>query len=223
MELIKPIVIVLSGATFCYCIIKEILEVLYLKKVLYKTLDKSRIKSVQDFIKIKTFLNKNISYNTEFKTKKRPILRSTASQTLKSHYGFCGENARVAIKLFFLGGIKARRIYLFRKEWQHVLIEHKYHNNWYMFDGHYDPNSFLKDTDVAKIPSENFTEFPNDFPEHPYIDFCRIKLLYNIKILNSLSKIKLPSFLVYFFESPYFIKALGVSILYGLYLLLELL
>ena len=146
------------------------------------------------------------------KTQKRPLLRHTASEILLSNYGFCGENARVAIKLMLIGGIKSNRIYLFRKKWQHVLIEHKFEKKWYMFDGHFDKNTLFKDIHVTKILSENISKYPNTYPNNPYLDFCRLKIFNKISILTKLSKTRLPSFLVYILESPHIIKALFILI-----------
>ena len=220
MQILEICILIILGYLFFYFIAKEIIEVNFLKKTLFNIISKKNITTKQDLIKIKNFLNKNISYNPELKTKKRSLLRNTASQTLKSHYGFCGENVRVAIKLFKLGGIKARRIYLYREKWQHVLIEHEFKGKWYMFDGHYDPNAFLEDDAVTAIISENIHDYPNNHKNHPYINYCRIKLFYNIKPLRFLSKLKFPNILVYFFESPYLIKGLGIFILLGIILLI---
>lgn len=198
----------LSAVSFIYFLIKELKEIKTLKWLLKKILGKNTIASKEDLIQIKNYLHKNIKYDALKKEQKRPLLRHTASYIISTNYGFCGENARVAIKLFLLGGLKARRIYLFRKEWQHVLIEHSFNGKWYMFDGHYDPETVLKDEQVASIASENIAEYPDNYPNNPYLDFCRIKMLRSIKALRSFSKAKLPMFVVYISESPYSIKAL---------------
>ena len=208
MDLIQVVILSLLGLLSLYYLIAEIQEIYFLKNVLHKILGKSKIESIDDIIKIKNYLQTTISYNEPLKNKKRPLLRHTASQILKNKYGFCGENARVAIKLFLIGGMKARRIYLFRKEWQHVLIEHEFNSCWYMFDGHYDPSTVLKDEDVTTIPSEDILAYPNDYPNNPYLDFCRIKLFHITTPLKSYAKIKLPSLLIYLFESPYLIKGI---------------
>ncbi len=207
MQNISIYILIIFSCIFLFYLYKEIQEIIFLKKALKSIIGKSKIESIEDLIKIKKFLNKNINYNDEFKNDKRPILRATASQTLKTNYGFCGENARVAIKFLLLGGIKARRIYLFRKVWQHVLIEHQWENEWFMFDGHYDPDTILHDSKVASINSENINNYPDDYPNNPYLEFCRVKLFYKISPLKSLSKTKLPSPIVYIMESPYLIKA----------------
>ena len=198
---------ILLTCSFLYFTIKEIQEIIFIRKILTNVIGKTKVESINDIIDIKQFLNNNISYNSNLKTQKRPLLRNTATQILKSKYGFCGENARVAIKMFLIGGVIARRIYLYGKKWQHVVIEHQTNKQWYMFDGHLDPETKLKDTQVASIPSEDIAEYPNGYKENPYIDFCRIKLFYAIPPFKFLSMIKLPKSVVYLMESPYLIKS----------------
>ena len=223
MQVLGLIISVFPLLVGCYFISKEIKEVIFLKKTLNQIIDKPRIESIEDFVQIKNYLQKNISYNPELKHKKRPILRHTASEILISKYGFCGENARVAIKLMLLGGIKANRIYLFRKEWEHVLIEHKFNSNWFMFDGHLDTYTNLKDSDVLKIPSNQISLYPDSYPNNPYLGFSRIKLFYKLYSLKSFSKIRLHSYIIYLFESPFLIKAILLSIPSLLFLIIILL
>jgi hypothetical protein len=199
--------LIILGLLFFYFISKEIIEVNFLKKTLFLIIDKKKIESKEDLIKIKNYLQKNISYDGNLKTKKRPLLRHTATEILQSNYGFCGENARVAIKLFAVGGIRANRIYLFRKEWEHVLIEHKKNGQWFMFDGHYDESTILKDKDVATIKTKDISLYPDEYPNNLYLDYCRIKLLYKSKIFKPLSKLRLPSTISYILESPQLILA----------------
>ena len=206
MELIQIITLGLTTIFSFYFLLREAQELLFLKSILREILGKTKIDSINDIVKIKNYLQENISYNEILKNKKRPLLRHTASQILKNNYGFCGENARVAIKLFLIGGIKARRIYMFREEWQHVLIEHEYKEKWYMFDGHYDKDTVLSDDNVAKIPTNKIELYPNTYPNNPYLSYCRVKLFYP----HRFSKIKLPSFVVYIFESPNLIKAVFI-------------
>lgn len=206
MHIFSVVIIIVGFLAFIYFMVKELQEIRFLKKQLHQIIGKTTISSIPDLIKIKNHLNKTITYNSDLKTKKRPLLRHTASQILNMNYGFCGENARVAIKLFILGGVKALRIYLYGEKWGHVVIEHKWQNTWFLFDGHYDPLTKLEDKDVASIKSEDLLSYPNGYPENMYVDYCRIKLLYMLKPFKSMSKIKIPSFIAYFFESPYLIK-----------------
>jgi hypothetical protein len=213
MSVFKLYILVFSVLVSLYFFYKEYEEIMFLRRKLKKIIGKSRIESLNDLVQIKNFLQSTISYNANLKNNARPLLRYTATQILTSKYGFCGENARVAIKLFILGGIKARRIYLFRKEWQHVLIEHEFKDKWYMFDGHYDPSSLLTDSDVAKIPSEQISLYPNDYKSNPYLEFCRIKLFYKIDFFKPFSRIKLSKPIIYTAESPFLIKGFAMSLL----------
>lgn len=201
------IVLSILGILFFYFISKEVIEVNFLKKTLFTIINKKKIESKEDLIKIKNYLQKSISYDSKLKNRRRPFLRHTATEILRSKYGFCGENSRVAIKLFNIGGMKSNRIYLFRKEWEHVLVEHKINNEWFMFDGHFDEKTRLEDKDVATIKTEEISLYPDEYPNNPYLDYCRIKLLYKSKIFKPLSKLRLPSTFSYILESPQLILA----------------
>lgn len=207
MALLSIILLTVLGILFFYFIVKEFAEVNFLKKTLFAIICKKKIESREDLIKIKNYLQKNISFDGKLKNKRRPFLRHTATEILRSNYGFCGENSRVAIKLFKIGGVKSNRVYLFRKEWEHVLIEHKMNNEWFMFDGHYDESTILKDKDVATIKTKDISLYPDEYPNNPYLDYCRIKLLYKSKIFKPLSKLRLPSTISYILESPQLILA----------------
>jgi len=211
MQVLGVAILGLGILFLTYYLFKEIQEVRFLKNTLTQIIGKRKIESVEDLVKIKNYLQKNISYNAKLKSTKRPLLRHTASHILTSNYGFCGENARVAIKLFMLGNIKAARIYLYGKQWGHVVIENRWNNSWFLFDGHYDEKTQLLDKQVTTIPSDKIEKYPNGYPENEYVDFCRIKLFYKIKLVASLSKIRLPSSIIYYFESPYLIfSSLGI-------------
>ena len=212
MYYISELIIVLGTIAFFFFLIQEFQEVNYLKKVLQQVISKKQIESVNDLTKLKNYLNNNISYDATLRTKKRPLLRHTASQILKMNYGFCGENARVAIKLFLLGKMNAARIYLYGEKWGHVVIEHQMNGEWYLFDGHYDPKTKLEDKYLASIQSKNIAQYPNGYPENNYIDFCRIKLFYILPAFKKMAKLRLPSFIIYYFESPYLIKATLASV-----------
>ena len=54
----------------------------------------------------------------------RPFLRATAQETLNSRRGFCGEQARLLIRLFHLSGFDAHRVYLWNPAGEeHVVVE----------------------------------------------------------------------------------------------------
>jgi hypothetical protein len=192
---------------FIFFLIRECQEIFFLRKILKNILNKDRIENNEDMIRIKDYLNR-IKYNKELRTIKRPLLRHTATHILKHNYGFCGENARVAIKFFLLSGIKSSRIYLYGSKWGHVVMEQKYKGQWYLFDGHYDPKTVLNPDQITFIKSEDLKSYPNDYSENEYLDFCRIKLFYNISFLKIFSKNRLPSIVIYIFESPFLIKTI---------------
>ena len=54
----------------------------------------------------------------------RPFLRATAQETLHSGRGFCGEQARLLIRLLHLSGFDAHRVYLWNATGEeHVVVE----------------------------------------------------------------------------------------------------
>jgi len=206
IQLISFFIFTFGLILFIFFLIREFQEILFMRKTLKKILGKVRVETRDDIIRIKNYLN-TIKYNKELRTIKRPLLRHTASHILKHNYGFCGENARVAIKFFLLSGIKATRIYLYGSKWGHVVTEQNFEGNWYLFDGHYDPKTVLSPDHITSILINDLKSYPNDYLENEYLDFCRIKLFYKLNFLKILSKIRLPSSLIYIFESPYLIKA----------------
>ena len=128
---------------------------------------------------------------------------------------------KVTIKLLTLGNIKSNRIYLHGKKWGHVVAENSWNNDWYLFDGHYDPLTSIKDHEVLNIKSTELKKYPNGYKENEYQDFSRIKLFKILKPLHFASKYRLPMVLIYVFESPYLIKCLlsMISISIGIVLL----
>ncbi len=183
-------------------------EVRFLKKTLNGIIGKRFIETHDDLVKIKNFLTQNIRFDVEKREAKRPFLRETAMNILKSGYGFCGENARVAILLLKLGKIQANRLYVFGEQWNHVAVELKWEGSFYLFDGHHDPKTILPDEQVLAIRSDILSEFPNKHLENKYIDVCRIGPFRNHLFLDKYKQIRIPSFLVLITESPSLIKAI---------------
>lgn len=172
----------------------------------------------KDFlIKVKHYLSSHIHFDSIKKDAKRPLLRHTAAEILISGYGFCGENARVAILLLNYSKIPAARLYLFGNIWRHVVVEHKWQDKWFLFDAHNDPAMLLPDDLVASIPSSDLKSFPNGHREHNvWVSSCRIKIFKRYRLLAGLSEFRLPKPLIIFTESPDLIKAffcLGAAIL----------
>lgn len=194
-------------------------ERLFLRNKLREINGKVQLDEKADLIALKSFLRANIHYDQSKMDAKRPLLRHTAKQILEMNYGFCGENARVAILMHLYGGRKAHRIYLHGKEWGHVALEHKNQNAWFLFDGHYDPGMELTDEMVFEIPSNQIKSYPNIYKENPYLDFSRIKLFQKIAPLKAFAKLRLPSFLVLIFESPNLLKGIFALFLADLILI----
>lgn len=66
----------------------------------------------------------------------RPLLRATAGATLQSGRGFCGEGARLLIRLLDEDGTEARRLYLQRPDGtEHVTTEARVGGRWIVLDG----------------------------------------------------------------------------------------
>lgn len=178
----------------------------YLRQLLHSILGSGKISSKEDLIRLKNHLTANIRFDVEKKHASRPLLRHTAKETLESSYGFCGENARTAVLMLQLGGLRANRLYLIAKEWQHVVVEHKWNGGWVLFDAHADENTLLPDEDVTRIASSDLANYPNKYEGHPWLSGHRIKLFHNIPFLRFMENIRLPQVLVVLFESPYLIK-----------------
>jgi len=214
-QILSVFLLCFGGAIIIFFLVKEVKEVRFLKGIMRSVTGEQKFKNKENLIDFKNFLNTNVRYDSNQKEKKRPLLRHTASEILKMNYGFCGENARVAIKMMILGGVRANRIYIYGKKWGHVVVEQKWSNKWFLFDGHYDPLTKMEDDYVVSINSSAMEEYPNGYPENPYVSIHRVKLFKLIKPLQSFSNIRLPKALIYYFESPYLIK-----ISFGVFLVL---
>jgi hypothetical protein len=216
----------ISWILFVLSLITLILSLLYfflffqeqkaIKKTVFRIINAKKITEKKDLVKLKNFLQQHISFEGLDKNAKRPLLRATAVETLKTGKGFCGENTRLAILLLISGGLKANRIYLFGKSWQHVVCEHEWEGQYYLFDGHNDEKMALDDALITQILSKDIKAYPNKYPTNPWQDYARIKLFYKIPFLRKYSKIRLPRFFVLLFENPSLLKAfffLGLSII----------
>ncbi len=159
--------------------------------------------------KLMTYLQTTISFQNvdRSKNRKNNLLRATAVQVAESGEGFCGENARLAINLMDILGIKSCRLYLTGKKWGHVLTECKIDGRWWFFDGHYDPETAMNVQDIGKLPSPQISLLKNGYNENGWVDYNRIKVFSKIPFLRTFSKARLPSFIVLLFENPHLIKA----------------
>ena len=189
-------------------------EVRFLRRTLREILPGGRIKAREDLIRLKNHLSERIHFDPDKKFDRRPFLRETASTTLVKGEGFCGENARVAILLLAMGGVRANRLYVVGPKWGHVVVEHEWENGWKLFDAHADPGTLPADETIGKIDSQNLNEFPNNYKDtNPWVDSYRIQLL---RRLGRLSHLRLPSFLIVYAESPPLIRASAAATLVAL-------
>jgi hypothetical protein len=211
-------------------------EIRFLRGVLSEIVPLGRIQKREDLVAIKNYLSSHISYNLDRKEARRPLLRHSATHILRSGYGFCGENARVAINLLFLGGVRANRLYLEGPRWKHVVIEHQWDGDWKLFDSHNDPTTIVPDESIARISSDDLDAFPNDHRGiNPWTGCYRSKAGYVLgnrckrfgtplqKTFQRLAQQRLPCPVIVFFENPALVRALGGALLAGIGALLILL
>ena len=181
-----------------------------LKALLRRLLEHGRVETRDDLIRLKRFLSERISYDISKRDDWRPLLRQSAATTLTRGVGFCGENARVAIRLLNLGGVRANRIYLRGPRWSHVLVEHDWESGLRLFDGHSDPGTLLRDEDVGRISPGDFERLPNAYRDlNPWIASFRIKLPKRPGFWRALSQYRAPRLIVAVAESPDLVRALA--------------
>lgn len=135
----------------------------FLKEVLSRVIGANRITARDQLVKLKNHLLEHIQYDMDKRDANRPPLRATARATYQNAYGFCGENARLFIRLLHVGGVRANRVYLEGSGLYHVLLEHEWEGNWYVLDGHNDELITMSDDEVTAIPSSDPTRFPNRY------------------------------------------------------------
>ena len=193
-------------------------EVRFLRRTLRELFPGGRIRAREDLVRLKNHLSDRIRFNPDKKFDRRPLLRETASTTLMRGEGFCGENARVAILLLALGGVRANRLYVVGPKWGHVVVEHEWEKAWKLFDAHADPGTLPADETIGHIDSQDLSEFPNDYRDtNPWTYSYRIKLFRTLPgWLRELSQVRLPSFLVVYAESPQLIRASAAAIVVAL-------
>ncbi|MBI1737087.1 MAG: transglutaminase domain-containing protein [Candidatus Rokubacteria bacterium] len=131
-----------------------------LRSVLRDLGARPRIERREDLVSVKNFLNRRIFAHPALKDAPRPLLRASATETLATGRGYCGENARVAILLLQAGGVRAHRLYLRGPRWGHVIVEHEWQGGWRLFDGHAEPATRFADEDVARIVPEAIGDLP---------------------------------------------------------------
>lgn len=175
-----------------------------------------RFRERDDIVRLKWYLSSHIRYDIKRVNERRPLLRHSAEHILKTGFGFCGENARVAIRLFGTGGVQARRLYLEGKQWQHAVVEHEWEGGWKLFDAHADASSLLPDEEVCRIESSDIRRFPNHEEVNPWLRSYRVKVFHGIRMLQRFEQIRPPGWIAQLAETPALVKAgigmLGVTV-----------
>ena len=188
-----------------------------LKALLRRLLKDGRVETRDDLITLKQFLSERIAYDLSRKDERRPLLRQSAATTLARGEGFCGENARVAIRLLNLGGVRANRLYLQGPRWSHVLVEHDWESGRRLFDSHPDPGTLLRDEDVGRIGAWEIERLPNTYRDlNPWMASFRIRLPKRPALWRRLGQCRPPRVVVAVAESPDLVRALaGFTLLFA--------
>jgi hypothetical protein len=177
-------------------------ELRFLQGVLRGILPSGRIRRREDLVLIKNYLASHIRYDQRRVNDPRPLLRASARHTLTSGHGFCGENARVALWLLSLGGLRAHRVYLDATFWKHILLEHRWEGSWRFFDAHGDPATVLPDDAVGRIESTDLERLPNGHEGNAYLRSYRLRPFHGIPFLRRFEQLRLPGPLALLLESP---------------------
>ena len=145
-----------------------------LLRVLREVAPDGRIATRAQLVRLKRRLSTSIRWSDARMHDPRPPLRASARRVLETGTGFCGENARVAVRLLRLGGVDAHRLYLVGERWGHVVVEHRWDGGWRLFDAHADPRTELADDRVGRVDTERLADFPNRAPENAWRGSFRI-------------------------------------------------
>lgn len=198
----------LAAAWGGWCLVRQAREERYLREFA------PELDSPQDLVELKRKLTATIDYDQRYLDAPRPLLRATASQTLQTGTGFCGENARAAILLLKQRGVRAHRLYLKGPRWGHVAVEQRWNDDWVLFDAHRDPGVLLADEQVVKLPTADLERFPNDYRDaNPWERAARVKSFLRLSTA-SFDGVRPPGLLVSVVERPLLMKglaALGVA------------
>lgn len=182
-------------------------ELRFLRDVLRGIVPSGRIRQREDLVLIKNYLTSHIRYDRSRVNDPRPLLRASARRTLASGHGFCGENARVAMWLLGLGGVRCHRVYLEATVWKHILLEHQWEGAWKFFDAHADPATVLPDDAVGRIESSDLARLPNGHEGNAYVRSYRLRPFHRVAFLRRFEQLRLPGPLALLVESPALLHA----------------
>jgi hypothetical protein len=182
-------------------------EVGYLKRILRKIVPGGRIRAREDLVRIKNYLSTHVRYDRRRVNDPRPWLRASARETLTTGFGFCGENARAALWLLGLGGVRAHRVYIDATIWKHILLEHRWEGGWKFFDSHGDPATVLPDDAVGRIESTDLAALPNGHEGNAYLCTYRLRPFHAVPGLRRFEQLRLPWLGALVLESPSLLHA----------------
>ena len=171
----------------------------YLAGVLARVVPGGRVRDAKDLVALQRFLRASIRFDMDHAHDPRPLLRQRARATLERGEGFCGENARVAVRLLRLGGVRAHRLYLFGARWGHVVVEHAWDGAWRLFDANDDPATLPPEDALGRIDASRLDAFPNAVAENPWESAAVAK---GLRRVPALARIKPPAPVVVLAESP---------------------
>lgn len=193
----------LAAAWGGWCLARQAREERYLREFA------PPVRSEADLVELKRRLTETIDYDQRYLDAPRPPLRATASETLQTGTGFCGENARAAIVLLKQRGIRAHRLYLQGPRWGHVAVEQRWNDEWVLFDAHRDPGVLLPDEQVVRVPTSALERFPNDYrAANPWQRAARVKSFLRLRT-PALDELRPPALVVGVAERPLLIKGLA--------------
>ena len=181
-----------------------------LLRVLGEIAPDGRITTREQLVRLKRRLSATIRWSEARMHDPRPALRASARRVLETGEGFCGENARVAVRLLRLGGVDAHRLYLVGERWGHVVVEHRWDGAWRLFDAHADPRTELADDRIGRVDAERLADFPNRAPENPWRGSFRVPLLGRT---GRGARLRPPAALTALAETPSLVVALGGGVL----------
>ena len=149
----------------------------------------ARVEALRDYVRVRV-------RNVEFYARRRPFLRDTAADTLRTGKGRCGEAARVFVNMARAAGIPAQRLYLEGEKSHVVSVVGRDDGAFLVVDASLDPNYFPELEPLSALT------------RHP--DFRTYSTWRRTRALRSLP----PNFvslgpLAYLFENPHALLACG--------------
>ena len=185
------------------------------RRVLASLVPAERIATGDDLRAVKHFVAETVRPLPSGSIRPRPMLRDSATELLSSGEGFCGESARLSVLLLRAGGLSANRIYIAGPKWGHVAVEHRWHDEWVLFDAFPVPETYLADELVGSIRVGDLASFPNLYAAvNPWVDLYRVRLPRRLhdpprrRRLRFVAERRPPAFVPLVLESPALLKAL---------------